>query len=721
MTATRWPIALATAAGLGLTVLATRYVQATTQERLEARFMLASAAQAAACRQRLESRLEVLSLLADHFAVRGEVTRAEFAALARGALARHPEVRALEWVPVVPEAGRRAFEARARLEGAPAFRLTDRDARGRLVPARARPVHYPILYVEPLAGNERALGYAPDLPPRDAAIAEARDAARPVATAGFTPVQPAEGHLAVAIFAPVYRPDPRRPIPVAPAGVEGRRQAIRGFVEGVLVIGETLAGPAAVARAAGMDLALLDASAPAGGGVLYAAGPTPGTAPGLRNDVPIDAAGRRWVLSFRLADPRAFEPFRGPELAVGLAGLAGTGLLAAYLASTLAQRDRVERLVVDRTRSLKDEEERARSYLDVAAAVIVKVEPDGTVGLVNRQGSELLGWPQEDIVGQDWFERFVPADHRAEARARIAGVQARPGGSATYEGRVLTAAGEERLIAWHTTCLPSDGGAPCATLSSGADVTEYKRAVADVAQREAELRHAHELDRLRDEFAHAISHDLRSPLTAILGYAEFLDDEVGGRLTPAQHTYVGQVIRGVRRLEGLVDDLLDHARLEGGKLRLQLAASDLGATLRAVAESFGPRAEATGVALVLAGGAAPLLAMMDADRVERVVTNLLFNAIKFTPPGGTITLAARREGGEVVCEVADTGPGIAPDQVDQLFKRFSQLPDGAEKGGTGLGLSISREIVEAHGGAIGVRSVPGEGATFWFSLPAAEG
>jgi signal transduction histidine kinase len=226
------------------------------------------------------------------------------------------------------------------------------------------------------------------------------------------------------------------------------------------------------------------------------------------------------------------------------------------------------------------------------------------------------------------------------------------------------------------------------------------------------------MDRLKSNFVSAISHDLRTPLTSIRGYAEFLEDEIGGPLSPEQHAFVAQLMRGAIRLEHLVDDLLDFARLDAGTFKLRCETSDLAERLYEVAASLRPQVEEARLQLVVEPPAGPLVAEMDEGRVERVLFNLLHNAIKFTPAGGTIRVRAWRRGGQLRCEVQDSGPGISsPDQA-RLFQRFSQLQSGSEKGGTGLGLSICRAIIDAHGGAIGVSSQPGHGATFWFTLPA---
>ena len=713
-----WPVGLVVLAGLALSMASFTYVRAAGHDRLEARFERETDALAGAMREGIARHVEVLHALHDYFDAQPTVSRAAFRAFVRGPLARHPGIRALEWVPVVPGPARARFEAEARRPGSPGyhpgFRILDRDARGALIPAAPQAAYHPVFYVEPLAGNERALGFAPADHPRTAALARARDRGGPAATGRFEPVQAARARYAVAVFEPVYRR------PGVPRTLAARRAEVRGYLEGVFVLGEMLDAPMATARGAGIAATLIDAEAPEASRELLASLPAsgPDAVPSdLRREVAVPIAGRDWRLAFRLADARPLESFRGPEWAVLAGGLVATGLLAGYLSSSLGQRERIEREVVERTASLRREKERAQRYLDVAAAMIVVIDREGRVTLINRQGSELLGWPQAEIVGSDWFERFVPARDRDAMRARVASVfaAARPG-PYFQESPVLTRAGEERLIAWHATVLHDDAGRPIATLSSGTDVTDYKRAIAEVAAREAELLHVQAIDELKDHLAHAVSHDLRTPLTSIVGYAEFLAEGIGGPLSPAQEGYVGQITRAARRIGRLVDDLLDFARLEAGTFQVRQAPADLAAVAQEVQAAFKPQIEAAGLALTVP--AAPVAWSFDAERVERVLTNLVGNAVKFTPAGGAIAVRAQALGDRLRVEVADTGPGIAQDQQAALFQRFSQLADGQAKGGTGLGLSICRAIVEAHGGTIGVESEPGQGATFWFELPA---
>ncbi|MDB5096400.1 MAG: histidine kinase, partial [Cyanobacteria bacterium RYN_339] len=248
------------------------------------------------------------------------------------------------------------------------------------------------------------------------------------------------------------------------------------------------------------------------------------------------------------------------------------------------------------------------------------------------------------------------------------------------------------------------------------DITERKRLEELMREQFDQLK---ALDLLKGEFVNAVSHDLRTPLTSILGYAEFLEDGIGGLLAGQQLEFVSHIQKAAQRLERLVDDLLDFARIEAGTFTLRQEQAELGELVAEIVASLRPQAEEAHLHLTLDLPAEPLRLAVDFRRIQQVITNLLHNAIKFTPPGGTVAFRAIPSGAMLRCEVSDTGPGIAEEDIPRLFQRFAQLREGRAKGGTGLGLSISKAIVEAHGGEIGVISQPGAGATFWFTLPVA--
>ncbi len=246
------------------------------------------------------------------------------------------------------------------------------------------------------------------------------------------------------------------------------------------------------------------------------------------------------------------------------------------------------------------------------------------------------------------------------------------------------------------------------------------RAEAEVTVRNAELQASNaelrKSDRYKDEFLSVISHELRTPLNFISGFASILEDDVEEPLSARQLDWLRRIDAGADRMLRLVNDLLDLAVIQSGKLRLERRLCDYGEVVSSAIHQVEPLAGQRSIR-VLGEAIAPV--SIDEGRINQVLINLLQNAIKFTPDGGEISVCVRSRGDEFLTEVSDTGIGIQPADIPKLFARFRQLDMGSTRlaGGAGLGLSLCKGLVEGHGGQIGVQSEPGQGSVFWFTLP----
>lgn len=232
------------------------------------------------------------------------------------------------------------------------------------------------------------------------------------------------------------------------------------------------------------------------------------------------------------------------------------------------------------------------------------------------------------------------------------------------------------------------------------------------------------LDRMKDTFLSMITHELRTPLTVISGIAETLQEGIYGPLTEEQMGRVLHITEAAARLRQLVNDLLDLSKMESGMMRLRREPLDPRSLVDAVIWQLSSVAEKAEVSLV--NRVRHTLPEVDADgqRVEQILTNLVSNALKFTPPGGAITITAERRSterqpDEVAFCVSDTGTGIAPEMLNQIFDKFVQAHPFKEDRtkGTGLGLAIVRHLVELHGGQVQVTSQQNQGSQFYFTLP----
>ncbi|HEY6277534.1 MAG TPA: HAMP domain-containing sensor histidine kinase [Streptosporangiaceae bacterium] len=238
-----------------------------------------------------------------------------------------------------------------------------------------------------------------------------------------------------------------------------------------------------------------------------------------------------------------------------------------------------------------------------------------------------------------------------------------------------------------------------------------------LAAAEVEERLLRETDKAKDNMISVVSHDLRTPLTSIVGYLEMVTDGEAGPLTDAQRQFLAVARRNADRLIAIVTDLLFIARGEEGRIELSLAELSLAQAAAEAIEDQRLEARQSGVSLRLAAStAAPILA--DRHRVDLLLGNLLSNALKFTPSGGTVEVAVGQANGHIRLEVSDTGIGIPEEHQALVFERFFRTPDTIGLPGVGLGLSIVKVIADAHGAAVSVSSAPGGGTTFRIDFPA---
>jgi signal transduction histidine kinase len=242
----------------------------------------------------------------------------------------------------------------------------------------------------------------------------------------------------------------------------------------------------------------------------------------------------------------------------------------------------------------------------------------------------------------------------------------------------------------------------------------------DRARSEAETaRHtAQEANEAKSRFLRMISHELRTPLGAIGGYSALIQEGIHGPLTEAQREALARISHNQQHLLGLVDELLDFARMEAGGFQLDIEAVFIQSVMNSVTLMIEPQRAEKDLRLELEVDPRAREVLADRDRVQQILLNLLSNAVKFTPTGGVITVRSAAREQMIDVHVEDTGIGIPADKLEQIFDSFMQVaPSLSPAGGTGLGLAISRQLANAMGGDIKVRSALGKGSTFTLSLP----
>jgi signal transduction histidine kinase len=369
----------------------------------------------------------------------------------------------------------------------------------------------------------------------------------------------------------------------------------------------------------------------------------------------------------------------------------------------------------DRRRSRRQEQRQLRSIVAQLADGIVIVGADGLIRFANPAAEHLFGRSVRDLLGTQFGFPM------ANGEPAPIDVVRRGGATVAAELRVVS-------ITWD--------GEP-ARLVSIRDITERRRAEERSQQLERERAaraEAEAANQAKSDLVATMSHELRTPLNAVLGYAELLDLGIGGTLGQQQRHQVDRIRASGQHLLGLVDQLLDLAKADAGRLSVEIGSFPARATADAAAALLQPTAEARGINFLDKFSDARVYYVGDEDRVRQILVNLLTNAVKFTEAGGTVSLeygqAARPDGDARVRDrgpwtyfrVADSGVGIPADQLARIFQPFVQVESGhtRSKDGSGLGLTISRRLARLMRGDITVRSTAGEGSAFTLWLPSSD-
>ena len=373
-----------------------------------------------------------------------------------------------------------------------------------------------------------------------------------------------------------------------------------------------------------------------------------------------------------------------------LAALVGIGIAAGFSSRRISS----DALELQSTSALQ------RALLDSTVDGICLTDAAGNIVLANaplqRYGVE-LGLPPHGTVA----ERLLSLADRTTEPARYAERMQELGRDLAASEDEFELADSGRVFRGYTAPVARKDGTAVGRIWTLREVTADRR-----------------LERLRDTFVAAVSHELRTPLTSISGFLELLADEEH-ELGPAGRRYVEVIRRGNSRLRRIVEDLLLVAEIEAERLELRREPTDLAELAATTVEEALPVAAEKGIELSLdVGGSLPLEA--DAARLGQVLDNLVSNALKFTPSGGSVTVSASNGDGPLRVEVTDTGIGVPPEELGQVFSRFYRTSSATRRAipGTGLGLVIARAIVEGHGGTIALEPRESDGTRVIVTLPA---
>jgi PAS domain S-box-containing protein len=347
-----------------------------------------------------------------------------------------------------------------------------------------------------------------------------------------------------------------------------------------------------------------------------------------------------------------------------------------------------------------DERSRAQGerdrFFDMSVELLCIAGVDGYFKELNPAWTKVLGWTLPELMARPYVELVHPDDRGVtggeQQRLRMGGMVM------DFENRYLAKDGSYRWLAWRATAVVERG----LVYAVARDIHEQKRT-----------------EQLKNDFVSVVSHELRTPLTSIRGSLGLIAGGVTGELPEKARALVQIAAKNCERLVRLINDILDVEKIESGQMGFRLAPVELRALAESAIEGNRAYAEGYGVTLRLAAAVAGARAWADADRLLQVITNLISNAVKFSPRGGEVEVEVSRGAGEVRVAVTDHGRGVSPEFRQRIFQKFAQADSSStrEKGGTGLGLSISRAIVERHQGRIGFTSEPGVATAFFFDLP----
>ncbi|MBL8472951.1 MAG: CHASE domain-containing protein [Rhodocyclaceae bacterium] len=696
----RRPIIVSTV-GLSLLFVVLAYIKSSQFEmaKIDQTFRFEAGRVATQIKDRLDEQAYLLDQLESFFSkASNSVTRDQFKAYAEPALQRFPMLQAIEWVPELAQAQRQAFE-NAQKQHTPQFQIRERDASGAMVRAAARPTHYPVTYVEPLAGNEDALGF--DLtssPERAAAILEALHTGGPVATEPVRLVQKKGSQTGVLLMQRV------------------ESQKTPGLVVTVLSMGDFISSFAATGS--GMTISMVDVQL---GEVLHGAAHNASALADYVQELQFGGRKYRVQISPTAAYIDAHHSMQSWAMLV--VGTLVAGLVGAILLLTTGTTARFEKRVDERTSELVklNATLTETEFAMDRAGIGIQIEDfdSGRIRYVNKRMAEMLGYAPETLLTM--YARDINCDDVASGRAER-DFQLQKEGRFKYEAGRRTESGHEIPVEVIAYFQHRGDSRPPRVIAFVTDISARKQAedalvAAKIAAEEANI--------AKSVFLANMSHEIRTPMNGVIGLCEVL---LSTGLS-AEQGKLAQLIRDSAQAQlGILNDILDFSKIEAGKMDLSREPFRLAEVVELTCATLTDYAQQKGVLLRhTIDPQLPRALEGDALRVRQIITNFTTNAIKFSSGlehPGKVELGARlagEDGGQIWIElfVRDNGIGMDAQTLERVFHPFTQADASTTRkyGGTGLGLVISMRLAETMGGEVRAESSPGAGSTFTARLP----
>ncbi|MES2823523.1 MAG: PAS domain S-box protein [Pseudomonadota bacterium] len=369
---------------------------------------------------------------------------------------------------------------------------------------------------------------------------------------------------------------------------------------------------------------------------------------------------------------------------------------------------------------LRDQQFYTRSLIESNIDALMATDLRGIISDVNQQMEALTGCTRDELIGAPFKNYFTDSTRAETAITRVL----REGKVTNYELTALARDGKETVVSYNATTFHDRDRKLQGVFAAARDVTERKQFEYTLQENNVELESARaaaeKANLAKSEFLSSMSHELRTPLNAVLGFAQLMVTEAP-ELTEDQQFAMDQILQGGWYLLRLINEILDLAMIESGKVTLSQESMSLSDVLQDCQAMFEPQAKKSGVQMRFPNVENPIYIHADRTRIKQVMLNLLSNAIKYNRDGGTVVVETMIcDENRVRVSVRDTGCGLKPAQVAQLFQPFNRLgQETGSKEGTGIGLVVTKQLVELMHGKIGVESVVGAGSTFWVELCAA--
>ena len=367
---------------------------------------------------------------------------------------------------------------------------------------------------------------------------------------------------------------------------------------------------------------------------------------------------------------------------------------------------------------LRDQQFYTRSLIESNIDALMTTDPAGIITDVNKQMEALTGCTRDELIGAPFKNYFTDPDRAGGVRIK----RVLSGSKVTdYELTARARDGKQTVVSYNATTFHDRDRKLQGVFAAARDVTERKRFERTLQENNTELERARaaaeKANLTKSDFLSSMSHELRSPLNAILGFAQLMNSD-SPPPTPSQTASIDQILKAGWYLLELINEILDLAQIESGKPALSREPTSLTDVLLECQAMIEPQGEKRGIRMTFPDSGIPYFVDADRTRLKQVLINLLSNAIKYNQPNGTVVVDCRMNTPERVrVSVTDSGAGLPPEMVQQLFQPFNRLgQERSTEEGTGIGLVMSKRLVEMMGGIIGVDSTVGLGSVFWFEL-----